>query len=262
MSENCEHKWVKNGTRNNRKSGLVQRWVCTKCRRNRKDYEHDPIATRVQALALVARRLSFDNTEDLTGIKSESIHKDLRSVVADPTRWAETREKLSQLGLNDQELDYLHSIVWTAGVTGQRLQPAGPKLSADRAEVKRRIESIIGCEVVIGRSRQGVRVCRKRDFTEFIARIRALPLDRLATAKRLSPKELRVLQQLHTPNAKAEIFSMFQSREYDPVTRRLLPPKPSMKSLADGLNMEVSIFLSIAIALVRKLRRLTGPDHT
>jgi hypothetical protein len=34
-----------------------------------------------------------------------------------------------------------------------------------------------------------------------------------------------------------------------------------MKSLAEGLNMEVGLFIGIAVALVRKLRRLTGPDE-
>jgi hypothetical protein len=52
---------------------------------------------------------------------------------------------------------------------------------------------------------------------------------------------------------------MFQSREIDPVTRRPLPPKLTMRSLADGLKMDVGTFTGIAVALVRKLRRLTAP---
>lgn len=54
---------------------------------------------------------------------------------------------------------------------------------------------------------------------------------------------------------------MFQSCEIDLVTRRLLPPKLTMRSLADGLKMDVGTFTGIAVALVRKLRRLTGPDE-
>ncbi len=262
MPETCEHRWVKNGTRDNDKSGSVQRWVCTKCRKPRNDYDHDPAATRLQALVLVAtRRLSFDQAEYLTGLKSENITKHLKSVVADPERWAETREKLSLLGTGDQELDYLFSIVDNAQLTRQRLQGAGPNLHADLAKLKGRIESIIGCEVVIGTSRQGVRVCRKKDFEEFMRKIRRLPIDRLTTARRLSPAELRVLRQLHTPDAGAKLLSRFQSREIDPVTRRLLPPKMTMRSLADGLKMDVGKFIGIAAALVRKLRRLTGPDE-
>lgn len=268
MPETCEHRWVKNGTRGDRKngtrskckSGFVQRWVCTKCGKPRNDYDHDPGATRLQALALVAtRRLSLDQAEYLTGLKSETIAKHLRSVVADPGRWAETREKLSHLGTRDQELDYLPLIVDIAKLTDQRLQGAGPNLHVDRPELKRRIESIIGCEVVTGTSRQGVRVCRREDFDEFIRKIRRLPIDRLTTTKRLSPEELRVLRQLHTPDAEANLLSMFQSREIDPVTRRPLPPKLTMRSLADGLKMDVGTFTGIAVALVRKLRRLTAP---
>jgi hypothetical protein len=259
MPETCEHSWVKNGTRDNDKSGFVQRWVCTKCREPRNDYEHDPGATRLQALALVAtRRLSFDQAEYLTGPKSENITKHLRSVVADPGRWAETREKLSLLGAGDQELDYLRSIVCIAKLTDQRLQASGPNLPVDLTKLRRRIESIIGCEVVIGTSRQGVRVCRKNDFDELVRKIRSLPIDRLTTTKRLSTEELRVLRQLHTPNAGAKVLSMFQSHEIDPVTRRLLPPKLTMRSLADGLKMDARTFTGIAVALVRKLRRLTA----
>jgi hypothetical protein len=262
MPETCEHIWVKNGTRDNDKSGFVQRWVCTKCGKPRNDYERDPGATRLQALALVAtRRLSLDQAEYLIGLKSETITKHLRAVVADPERWAETREKLSLLGTRDQELDYLRSIVDIAKPTDQRLQGSGPNLHVDRTELKRRIESIIGCEVVIGTSRQGVRVCRKKDFHEFMRKIRRLPIDRLTTTKRLSPAELRVLRQLHTPNAEAKLLSRFQSHEIDPVTRRLLPPKLTMRFLADGLNMDVGTFIGIAVALVRILRRLTGPDE-
>jgi hypothetical protein len=269
MPETCEHRWIKNGTRgksksgtrSKSKSGFVQRWVCTKCGKPRNDYEHDPGATRLQALALVAtRRLSFDQAEYLTGPKSENITKHLRSVVADPGRWAETREKLSLLGTGDQELDYLRSIVDIANLTNQRLQGSGPNLNADLAEMKRRIESVIGCEVVFGTSRQGVRVCRKKDFDEFMRKIRRLPIDRLTTTKRLSTEELRVLRQLHTPNAEAKLLSRLQSGgiEIDPVTRRLLPPKLTMRSLADGLKMDVRTFTGIAVALVRKLRRLTA----
>ena len=262
MPETCQHSWVKNGTRSNRKRGFVQRWVCTKCGEPRNDYEHDPGATRLQALTLVAtRRLSLDQAEYLTGLKSETIAKHLRSVVAEPGRWAETREKLSRLGTRDQELDYLRSIVDIAKLTDQRLQGSGPNLHVDRTELRRRIESIMGCEVVIGTSRQGVRVCRKKDFDEFVRQIRRLPIDRLATTKRLSPEELRVLRQLHTPDAGAKLLSMFQSREIDPVTLKLLPPKPTMRSLADGLKLDVGTFTGIAVALVRKLRRLTGPDE-
>ena len=262
MPETCEHRWVKNGTRDNYKSGFVQRWVCTKCGKPRNDYDHDPGATRLQALALLAtRRLSLDQTEYLTGLKSETIAKHLRSVVADPGRWAETQEKLSHLGTRDQELDYLPSIVDIAKLTDQRLQGAGPNLPVDLTKLNRRIESIIGCEVLIGTSRQGVRVCRENDFHEFMRKIRRLPIDRLTTTKRLSPAELRVLRQLHTPNRVAKVLSRFQSHEIDPVTCRLLPPKPTMGSLADGLNMDVGTFIGIAVALVRKLRRLTAPDE-
>jgi hypothetical protein len=269
MPEACEHSWVKNGTRgksesgtrSKSKTGFVQRWVCTKCGEPRNDYEHDPGATRLQALALVAtRRLSFDQAEYLTGPKSENITKYLRSVVADPGRWAEAREKLSHLGTGDQELDYLRSIVCIAKLTDQRLQGSGPNLPVDLTELKGRIESIIGCEVVIGTSRQGVRVCREKDFDEFMQKIRRLPIDRLTTTKRLSPAELRVLRQLHAPDAVAKLLSMFQSCEIDLVTRRPLPPKLTMRSLADGLKMDVGTFIGIAVALVRKLRRLPGPD--
>ena len=234
MPETCEHRWVKNGTRgdrkngipSNRKSGFVQRWVCTKCGKPRNDYEHDPGATRLQALALVATgRLSLDQAEYLTGLKSETIAKHLRSVVADPERWAEIREKLSLLGTGDQQLDYLPSIVDFAKLIGQRLQDFGLNLHVDRTELKRRIESTIGCEVVIGTSRQGVRVCRKQDFDEFIRKIRKLPIDKLTTTQRLSPEELRVLRQLHTPDEVAKIFSMFQSYEIDLDTRKRLPPQ-------------------------------------
>ena len=142
------------------------------------------------------------------------------------------------------------------------MQPAGPTRYADVADLKRRIESVIGCEIVIGRSRQGVRVCRKMDFIEFIRKIRRFSIDRLTTKAQLSPKELKALRQLHTPNAEARLFSRLQSGEIeiDPVTQKPLPPKLTMKSLADGLNMDVEIFTGIAVAIVRKLRRLTGSD--
>jgi hypothetical protein len=231
-------------------------------REPRNDYEHDPGATRLQALALVAtRRLSFDQAEYLIGLKSETIAEHLRAVVADPDRWSETREKLSLLGTGDQELDYLRSIVDVAKLTGQRLQGAGPNLPGDLIKLKRRIESIIGCEVVIGTSRQGVRVCRRKDFEEFMRKIRRLPIDRLTTMKRLSPAQLMVLRQLRTPNAEAKVLSMLQSCEIDPVTRRSLPPKLTMKSLADGLKMGIGTFIGIAVALVGKLRRLTAQTN-
>ncbi len=260
MPKTCQHKWVKNGTRRNRKSGVVQRWFCTKCRKPRQVYEHDPLTTRLQALALVARRLSLDQAECLTGIKSETIHKDWISLVSDPQRWAETQDKLSQFGLSDHELAYLRSMVEIASIIDQRLQPAGPNLQRDIAELKRRIETIIGCDVVIGTSRQGVRVCRKKDLPEFIRQIRKLPFDRLASMKRLSPKELKVLRQLHSPNSLAKLLSRLQPDgiEADPVTLRPLPPKLTMRLLGDGLNMDAAIFTGIAVALVHKLRRLTG----
>jgi len=259
MPETCEHRWVKNGTRSDHNSGFVQRWVCTKCGKPRNDYEHDPGATRLQALALLStRRLSLDQAEYLTGLKSETIAKHLRSVVADPGRWAEAREQLSHLGTGDQELDYLSSIVYNAKLTDQRLQGSGPNLHMGLTGLKRRIESVMGCEVVVGTSRQGVRVCPKKDFDEFMRKIRRLPIDRLTTTKRLSPEELSVLRELHTPGAGAKLLSIFQSREIDPITRRLRPPKLTMRSLADALKMDVGTFTGIAVALVRKLRRLTG----
>lgn len=260
MPEMCEHKWVKNGRRSNRKSGLVQRWVCSKCNLHRNDYEHDPRTIRLRALALLANRLSFDQAEYLTGLKSETIHKHLTSVVVDPGARAEARERLSQLGLADQEVDYLLSVLESAAITSQRLQPAGPMPGGDLSELKSRIEALVGGEVEIGTSRQGVRVCRKRDLLGFIREMRKLPFNRLASRKPLSPKELMVLRQLHSPNAKVRLLSRLRSDgiEIDPVTRRPLPTNLTMSSLADGLNMDAGIFTGIAVALARKLKRVTS----
>lgn len=239
----------------------MQRWICTKCDTSGKTYEHDPRKTKLQALALLARRLPLDQTEYLVGIKSESIRKHLMSVTADPERWAETRHGLLGLGITDRELDYLFSVTEIAALTNRC--SAGPGLRWDEAEWRRRIEPILGCRIVIGTSRQGVRVCREQDFTEFIQRMRGLPFDRLATAKCLSPTELNVLRQLHSPNAQARLLSRLQAPaiEVDAATRRPLPSKLTLKFLAGGLNMDFGAFTGTAVVVVRKLRRLTSTDE-
>jgi hypothetical protein len=231
----------------------VQRLTCKHCGCDRKDFEQSVSAKLVNAFALLALQLPLDQTEHLLGIKSETIRKHLMSVNADPERWTETRQSLLGLGITDRELDYLRSVIDIGNLTSRC--PTGSGLHLEPAEWRRRIEPIIGCRVIIGTSRQGVRVCRGQDFSEFIQRIRRLSFDRLATTKHLSASELNVLRQLHTPNAQAWLLSRLgaQGVEVDGVTGKPLATKLNLKSPADGLNMDVGTFIGIAVTLVRKL---------
>jgi hypothetical protein len=256
----CDHRWAKNGGRTTARWGLVRRLICVKCGEGDKHYERDPNETKLRALALLATRLPRSEAEWLTGLKSETIRDHLVSVVGEPACWAETRKKLVQLGLTDDEVNFLGSL----GTGASRCAPgSGPLLNADLAALKARIESITGDEVVIAPSRQGVRVCRKKDFDDLIRNAKNLPARRPEYA-RLSQQELIVLRQLRTPSSQARVLSrIFDEVEMtiDPVTMKPLPAEPTPTTLAMGLRMEFDVFKGIVIRLVRKLRKLSTPRH-
>jgi hypothetical protein len=254
---------MKNGKRVTAKGGFVQRLVCSKCGLPGKTYEHDPGETRLQALALLAMRLPLDQAENLTALKSETISKHLMSVLADRDSWAACRKRLLLLGVSEDELQYLHSCAHIASLTNRCAPGFGPVLKGDLPSLKARIESVIRADIVIAPSRQGVHVCRKKDFDDFIRNIGNVPIETLKSV-RLTRLEWKVLEQLRQPARKAQLLARIYGgavMQFDPVTMKVLPSKLTpLESLAASLNMPFERFKGIVIALVRKLRKLVDRD--
>lgn len=263
QEENCAHAWVKNGFYTCKGRGRVQRWTCKACRQVRKDFEQVTSAKMLQAFALLALRLPLDQAEYLVGVKSETIHEELMSAHGNPERWAAIRKRLLELGSQAQEIKRLDSIATITSLT-ERCSPSfGSALKADLAALKTRIESVIGMEVVIVASRQGVRVCRKKDFDDFIRNAKNLPIRSLEYA-RLSQLERKVLKELRTPSDQAQLLSKIFDQgptAVDPVTMKRLPPEPTPMTLARSLRLDFDVFNGIVIGLVRKLRKLVNPGH-
>jgi hypothetical protein len=254
--ENCTHRWVKNGFYATIGRGRVQRWICTACQLDRNDFDQAVSTKILQAFALLARRLPLDQAEYLVGVKSETIRQELMLVHANPECWASIQKMLLELEVEAPEIEYLNSVVTIMSLTKRCSPGVGRHLRENVARLKTKIESVIGAEVVIARARQGVRVCRKEHFDDFIREVRMLPIETLKSAG-LTQLQWKVLEQLRLPVKKAQLLSSVFSREakeIDPVTMKPLPPKVTLKSLADGLNMDFERFKGIVIALVRKLQ--------
>jgi hypothetical protein len=254
MPHCCDHQWVKNGFYKGKKRGLVQRWVCKACGQARKDFQQHVSEKTLRAFALLALGLSLDQAEYLTGLKSETIRRDLMFSQRIPERWAAIRKSLADLGAPEREIKYLEVAAYMASLTN-RYSPAGTCQNA--AALKMRIECIIGAQVLVTQSRQGVRVAKTEKIIDVIRKIRAVPFQRLGCAALLSEQESMVLQQLRAPNAGAQIFALLdtQKREFDVVTGKVLPAKMTLKSLAVGLSMKSNQFIDTVIKLTRKIRK-------
>jgi len=254
MPDQCHHKWIKNGFYRSRARGFVQRWVCTTCGQTRKDFERHFSTGMLQAFALLALELPLDQAEYLTGLKSEKIRTKLMSAYGIAERWTAIVKGLSELGISDLENTGLESMVHIASLTN-RFSLFGPWRKEKIATLRTRIAAILGTEVVVGRSRQGVRVCKTEAMIHLIRTIRAWPPERLNSAGLLSEKDMVFVRRLHALTGNIQIWAALNSseREFDPQAKKLLPPKVTLPSLADGLHMNLDEFIDILVRLVRKL---------
>jgi hypothetical protein len=90
--------------------------------------------------------------------------------------------------------------------------------------------------------------------------IRAWPPERLNSARSLSEEDMVFVRRLHALTGHIQIWAALNSseREFHPHTRKLLPPKVTLASLADGLHMSLNEFIDILVRLVRRLPKLSG----
>jgi hypothetical protein len=210
----------------------------------------------MRALGLLALGLPLSHVEYLTGIKSETLRKDVLSLPSDPKRWFETEQQLARLGLVDSELNWLMRVGLSSGKTNRGSPDLRASFRCDLAALKARIERLIGKKILVGASRQGLCLCCKSDFADFVRRIRAVPVGTFAKVNPLSQTELEVLEQLWKPNARSHLLAALDSAEIEvnPATGKLLR-KLAVRHLASGLEMDVGRFQAVAIGLVRKLDR-------
>lgn len=260
--KNCTHQWVKNGHYETKGRGRVQRWKCHLCDGTRMEIQRVLSDRMSQAFALMAKRLTLDEAEDLTNLKSETIRKALLAARADTERWAAIGLSLAQFNIGDDEITYLGGVADDASLT-KRCSTGWTKFQPyDKSGLKTAIEAIIGAEVVIGRSRQGFRVLKKQEFYDFIRKVHKKPIETLKSATSLSQQEQTVLEQLYSPHW-ARVFARVHAkqRKVNPITMKPVRTEPTLKSLADGLNMDVEKLISVIVSIVRKLRKVTNSDQ-
>jgi hypothetical protein len=257
MPDQCHHTWVKNGFYRSRTWGFVQRWVCRACGQKRKDFERHVSPEMLKAFALLACGLPLDQAEYLTGLKSETIRTKLVSAYGLAERWTSIVKGLSELGISDHEITGLKAKAEIAPLTNRF--SLFEKWDKEKiATLKKRIAAILGTKVVVGKSRQGVRVCKTESLMRLIGTIRAGPPERLNSAGLLSEKEMVFVRQLHAVTQHIQIWMALNlsEREIDPQTKKLIPPKVTLPSLADGLQMNLNELIDILVRLVRKLPKL------
>jgi hypothetical protein len=208
-------------------------------------------------LALLALGLPLDQTEHLTGLKSETIRHALMSGFDNRECWAAIRERLLELGIIEREIHCLCSVARNARLKHRCSPGFGRYLRFyNRPRLKARIERVIGAEVLMAHTRQGLGVCKKEELIQLLKRIRQLPIAEVKSAASLLERELMVLRQLHTPNKDAHFFAIMDCREHeiDLATRKVPPPPMTLESLAMGLGMNFEEFLAAVVKIVRKLK--------
>jgi hypothetical protein len=260
--KNCTHQWVKNGHYETKGRGRVQRWKCHLCDGTRIEIQRVLSDRMIQAFALMANRLTLDEAEDLTNLKSETIRKALLAARANPERWAAIGTCLSHLSIGEEEITYLGGVADEASLTRRCLCGWMKFQPYDKIRLKTAIETIIGEEVIIGRSRQGSRVLRKREFDDFMRAVHKIPIETLKSATLLSLQEQTVLEQLHRPHwARVHALVHAKKCKVDPITLKPVRLEPTLKSLAESLNMDIEQLISVIVSVVRKLRKVTNSDQ-
>jgi hypothetical protein len=121
------------------------------------------------------------------------------------------------------------------GLFGVQAQPERYH-EKNEATLAKRIASIIGREVLVAPSRQGVSICKPDDAGGFVAKIRAVSIEKLKSVVPLSAQEFTVLRQVHTPNEQPRVFCWLDAdeREIDPATGKVLPPKMTARTIAEA----------------------------
>ena len=198
------------------------------------------------------------DTQYLTGIKSETIRGHLISCHRDPEHWAWVKGGLVQLRVETMEIEVLSDQIDALNVTMHYSVPLRSlryKLPSDLGD---RIKAIIGEPVLITKSRQGYRLCTRADFDKLIQILRRTPLERIISLSHFPDDEVRVLRELRTPLRVGQLMATIYSseHEYDPVTRKVIPPPLTLQTLACVLSMEYDRLLSITIRLALQFRKV------
>ena len=251
---------MRNGSYPSEKGGRVKRFICTTCGATSKKSERAISPRVVQALALLRLRLTLDQAEVLTGVKSETIRKALLDAHADPERRAALGTALSELNVGPEAFDCLAQVADEAS-QGIRCSPGYQACQRlDASKLERDIANVLGAKVIIAKSRQGIWVILEKELHELVRRIRKFPLQRLKTIAALTAQQLRVLEQLHTPNRNMRLISRIYATEFEVDLRTGKPTSEtvSLRSVAEHLGMRVETLLTTIIGLVRKLRKWNG----